>query len=91
VPGLGVWGDEFLDEMDSFRDGNAANRMGTYLKWLIYGFDRDEDHESILTEAADRYCEIWGEDKIVTIDPTLSSTKFDEKLGFCVLTVVFGH
>src|SRR6185437_9217250 len=28
-----------LDALDPFRDGRAAERMGTYLHWLIEGFE----------------------------------------------------
>ena len=29
-----------MDMLDPFRDGCAAERMGTYLKWLMEGFKR---------------------------------------------------
>ena len=34
VPGLGDWS-SIINELDPFRDGRAAERMGNYLHWLI--------------------------------------------------------
>ena len=49
VPGLGDWG-EMLAEIDPFRDGRAAERMGTYLKWLIEGFREGSNRETVLAD-----------------------------------------
>lgn len=64
--GIGSWG-SFLDQLDPFRDGKAANRMGTYLKWLIEGFNKGQQREEVLAEAAHRYQKIWGQDKVISI------------------------
>lgn len=66
IPGLGDWS-EIIDEFDPFRDGKSAERMGTYLHWLIQGFEEGLDRETILADAAERYCRKWGSDKIVSI------------------------
>jgi len=66
VPGFGDWG-EMLDELDPFRDGKASYRIGTYLKWLLDGFDSGLDRDQVLTEAASRYMDEWGADKVVSI------------------------
>lgn len=63
---VGCWG-EMLNQLDPFRDGKAAYRMGTYLKWLIEGFKQGRRREDILTEAAHRYQKNWGQDKIISI------------------------
>ncbi len=63
VPGFGDWS-AIIDELDPFRDGNGANRMGTYLHWLIQGFEQGLDREVVLADAAERYCKKWGYDKI---------------------------
>lgn len=63
VPGFGDWSPK-LDEMDPFRDGRAAERIGTYLKWLLYGFKSGLKRDTILADAAERYCKQWGHDKI---------------------------
>lgn len=64
MPGFGDWS-PFLGEIDSFRDGRAAERMGTYLHWLIEGFKAKMPRETILADAADRYVKIWGKDKVL--------------------------
>jgi hypothetical protein len=67
VPGLGDWS-PLLDEMDPFRDGRAAERMGNYLHWLIQGFEQGLERNTIMAAAAERYCKQWGSDKISTIN-----------------------
>jgi hypothetical protein len=64
IPGFGDWS-EIIDEFDPFRDGKAANRMGTYLHWLIQGYERGLEREVIMEEAARRYRKIWGRDKVI--------------------------
>jgi hypothetical protein len=66
IPRFGDWS-PLLDEMDQFRDNRGSERVGTYLHWLIQGFDQGKHREQILEEAAERYCNIWGEDKIISI------------------------
>ena len=65
IPGFGEWGDDFLHKMDPFRDGKAAYRMGTYLHWLIQGFEQGLDREIIMADAAERYAKEWGSDKVI--------------------------
>jgi hypothetical protein len=67
IPGLGDWS-PMLDELDPFRDGRAGERMGTYLKWLIEGFRAGLDREAVMAEAAERYCSVWGIDKITSVN-----------------------
>lgn len=67
VPGLGDWS-PLLDEMDPFRDGRAAERMGNYLHWLIQGFEQGLDRDTIMADAAERYCKQWGSDKISPVN-----------------------
>ncbi|MBK6632532.1 MAG: hypothetical protein IPG33_16655 [Betaproteobacteria bacterium] len=69
VPGFADWS-PILDEIDPFRDGRAAERMGTFLKWMIEGFSAGQSREVVLAQAADRYRRAWGEDKIATVRPT---------------------
>ena len=64
LPGFGDWS-SIIDELDPFRDGMAANRMGTYLKWLIDGFDDNLDKEVVMLNAAKMYIKKWGSDKII--------------------------
>src|SRR3989338_7781083 len=50
-----------LDELDPFRDGRAAERMGTYLTWLLEGFKGGLRRETVMADAAERYRAIWGQ------------------------------
>lgn len=68
VPGFADWS-PILDEIDPFRDGRAAERMGTFLKWMIEGFSAGQSREAVIAQAAERYRRAWGEDKIATVRP----------------------
>jgi len=67
IPELGNWS-SILDELDPFRDGRAAERAGTYLKWLLDGFKSKLDRDTVMADAAERYCKIWGKDKVIEIN-----------------------
>ncbi|MBI3616072.1 MAG: hypothetical protein HY211_06115 [Candidatus Omnitrophica bacterium] len=66
VPGFGDW-TLILEEMDPFRDGRAAERIGTYLAWLLDGFKGGLSRETVLADAAQRYAERWGADKVTSV------------------------
>ena len=72
VPGFGDWS-PMLDELDPFRDGRAAERMGTYIRWLLEGFKAGLDRETVMADAAERYRVSWGKDKVVTVRPSIPS------------------
>jgi hypothetical protein len=65
VPGFGDWS-PIIDELDPFRDGRSAERMGTYLQWLLDGLRDGSSREVVMAEAADRYRAQWGADKVLT-------------------------
>jgi hypothetical protein len=65
VPGFGDWSG-IIDEFDPFRDGRAANRMGTYLHWLIQGYEQGLDRDAIMAAAADRYRKRWGDRFVIS-------------------------
>lgn len=67
VPGFGVWS-SIIDDIDPFRDGRAAQRMGLYLQWLLEGFKAKLPRETVLADAAQRYSKIWGKDKILSVN-----------------------
>lgn len=67
VPGFGDWS-PMLDQLDPFRDGRAAERMGTYLKWMIEDFKTGCDRETVMANAAERYCRQWGQDKVISVN-----------------------
>ena len=64
IPGFGDWS-SIIDELDPFRDGKAAQRMGNYLNWLIQGFEEGLDRDAILENAAEKYRKQWGNDKVL--------------------------
>ena len=66
VPGFGDWS-PMLNDLDPFRDGRAAERMGTYLQWLLEGFDAGRDRETILADAAERYTSRWGRETVSSV------------------------
>lgn len=66
IKGFGDWS-PLLDKIDPFRDGRAAERIGTYLKWLLDGFKAGLTREAVMADAAERYCKIWGNDKITEV------------------------
>lgn len=63
IPGFGDWS-SIIDEFDPFRDGNGVYRMGTYLHWLLKGFESGKDKNRVMADAAEMYCKKWGSDKI---------------------------
>ena len=67
IPGFGDWS-EIIGEFDPFRDGKAANRIGTYLYWLIQGYEQGLNRDIIMADAAQRYSKIWGNDKVISIN-----------------------
>lgn len=64
VPGFGDWS-SMIDNMDPFRDGRAAERIGSYVSWLANGLKDGLPREQVLELARQRYVDLWGEDKIV--------------------------
>jgi len=86
IPGFGDWS-SLLGEMDPFRDGKAAERIGTYLNWLLDGFKAGFSRDKVLADAAERYSKIWGKDKITEVRADFSSlpTHADKKLDISVV------
>jgi len=64
IPDFGDWS-PIINDLDPFRDGKAAKRMGNYLNWLIQGFEKGLDKEEIMDDAAKRYKKEWGHDKVI--------------------------
>jgi hypothetical protein len=65
TPGFGDWS-SIIDELDPFRDCKAAYRMGTYLNWLIQGYEQGLTKEAVMANAAEKYRDNWGFDKVIT-------------------------
>ena len=68
IPGFGDWS-SIIDDLDPFRDGKAAYRMGEYLSWIIKGFEQGLAREIVMYNAAERYKKEWGEDKVYLQHP----------------------
>jgi hypothetical protein len=64
VPGFGDW-TPVLDQLDPFRDGRAAERIGKYIEWLTEGMDIGLTREDTMERARKRYQNMWGSDKIL--------------------------
>ena len=62
-PDLGDWS-EHLDDIDPFRDNRGGERIGTYMRWLLEGFEQGMDREENILKANQRYAKAWGKDKI---------------------------
>ncbi len=67
IPGFGDWS-SMINELDPFRDGKAAERVGTYMQWLMDGFKQGLSRDQNLERAAQWYGEQWGKDKIYSIN-----------------------
>ncbi len=72
IPGFGDWS-SMIGEFDPFRDGRAAQRMGMYLRWIQDGLKSGLNRETVLADAAERYGEIWGFDKITEMTVSASN------------------
>lgn len=75
VSGFGDWS-PIIHELDPFRDGLAAKRMGTFLHWLHEGFEQGKDKQDVMASAATRYANQWGADKVICRQPP--SMRHDE-------------
>jgi len=62
-PDLGDWS-EHLDDNDPFRDNRGGERIGTYMRWLLEGFEQGMDREENILKANQLYADAWGKDKI---------------------------
>jgi len=70
MPGFGDWS-PMLDDLDPFRDGRAAQRMGSYLEWISQGLKAKVPCSTVLADAAQRYARMWGKDKVLAINKRL--------------------
>ena len=67
IEGFGDWS-SIVNDLDPFRDGLAAKRIGTYLNWMVKDFDAGFNREDVLKRAAKRYAEAWGSDKVLSLN-----------------------
>lgn len=66
VPGFGDWS-PIADSLDSFRDGKAAERMGSYIKSLCEGLSNNLPRDEIIRLAENEFSNTWGPDKITNL------------------------
>jgi hypothetical protein len=59
-----------IDQIDPFRDGKAARRMGQYIAWLLEGFDRRLSRHEAICRASRLYAQEYGA-RHVTLAPRL--------------------
>lgn len=78
VDGFGDW-QPLIEQLDPFRDGRAAERMGTYLEWIIEGLRGGQTSESVLAIAAERYAAAWGSDKVCRVDGRRAAGPVDRR------------
>lgn len=63
IKGFGDWS-SMIDTFDPFRDGRGAERMGTFLLWVLDGLKSGLKRDTVLADAAERYASQWGADKV---------------------------
>ena len=61
---FGNWS-SIIEDLDPFRDGLGAKRMGDFLESLFLGFEEGLDREEVMMRAVERYADKWGSDKII--------------------------
>ena len=62
---FGMWPSDFLNEIDQFRDGKAAFRMGNYLMSIMEGFNSGLKRDDVLNMAAEKYIDMYGKDRVL--------------------------
>jgi len=55
---------DIVSQIDAFRDGMGAKRIGDYLKWCLEGFDAGLGWRAVVRGANNRYIEEFGRDKV---------------------------
>ncbi|MCP4154845.1 MAG: hypothetical protein GY757_44395, partial [bacterium] len=53
-------------QVDPFKDGQAAQRMGDYLKWSLEGFDTGKDRTTAIRQANAKYRQKWGNNRVTS-------------------------
>ena len=63
-PEFGDWS-SIINDLDPFRDGLGAQRIGNFLESLFQGFDEGLRKEDVMARAVEIYANKWGSDKII--------------------------
>ncbi|MEW6219292.1 MAG: hypothetical protein AB1634_07100 [Thermodesulfobacteriota bacterium] len=62
-PGFGDW-TPGLDDIDPFRDGNAAGRLGSFIRWTHEALRDGATQQTALATAAQRFATVWGQEHV---------------------------
>lgn len=52
-------------DVDPFRDGRAAERVGSFVRSFLESLEHDQDHTAALERALDTYARTWGTDTVI--------------------------
>ena len=66
-----------MNNLDPFQDDKASYRMTTYINWIVEGFKQGLDRNTILADAAGRYAQQWGSDKIYQQNDNVVTQKYE--------------
>ena len=64
-PEFGDWSN-FIKEYNPFNDNKGSYRMSLYMQDLLNGFNKGLDRNIIMADAAQKYADRWGVDKVVS-------------------------
>ena len=56
-----------INEFDLYNDDLASYRLNTYLTYLLDGISNDKERNKILDDAAQKYADKWGSDKVILV------------------------
>jgi hypothetical protein len=65
----------WMDLLDPFRDGRAAERIGIYIRWCLEGFEKGMNKDEVIKQANDKYASMWGSDKVIQMNKSGISAK----------------
>ena len=79
---LGLPSQQILEKIDHFRDGQAPNRIGQYVAWYLEALVQDQDRDSALDSASQKYADRWGRDAVaVGAASTTTKPQIREMIG----------
>jgi hypothetical protein len=64
---FGNW-ESIINQLDPFRDGMAAYRIGSLINTITSQLDSGETKDNAMKFAVNEYANKWGNDKVITLD-----------------------
>ena len=64
-PKFGNWS-SFISKYDCFKDNKGSYRMSVYMQDLLNGFEKGLNRNIIMADAAQKYADRWGIDKVIS-------------------------